>query len=161
MAKNSFPITPAIRFLKEKSISYVPYQYEYEEKGGTKQTAKKLNVDEHLVIKTLIFQSEKEVFIVLMHGDFEVSTKELARILDVKKVEACSVEVATKATGYKFGGTSPFGTRKALSIYAEATIFNLNKIYINGGKRGLILEMLPTDLIKLFSIIKVKVGIPK
>ena len=161
MAKENFPVTPAIRYLIEKKINYTPHQYEYEEKGGTKQTAEMLNVDEHSVIKTLVFSADNNEIIVLMHGDLEVSTKELARLLTVKKIEAATPEKATKATGYQFGGTSPFGTKKMLSIYAEETIFDLEKIYINGGKKGFILEMSIGELKKAIEFSTVKVGIVK
>ena len=161
MAKENFPVTTAIRYLSEKKINYIPHQYEYEGKGGTKQTAQMLNVDEHFVIKTLVFSADNSEIIVLMHGDLEVSTKELARILNVKKIEPANVEKATKATGYQFGGTSPFGTKKILPIYAEETIFDLAKIYINGGKKGFILEMNIDELKKAIEFSLVKVGIVK
>ena len=161
MAKENFPATPAIRYLTEKKINYIPHQYEYEEKGGTKQTAQMLNVNEHSVIKTLVFSADNNEIIVLMHGDLEVSTKELARLLTVKKVEPANAEKATKSTGYQFGGTSPFGTKKTLPIYAEETIFDLEKIYINGGKRGFILEMSIDELKKAIEFLTLKVGIKK
>ncbi len=159
MGKIDFPVTTAIRELKQKNINYVPFLYEYEEKGGTSQTAIELNVDEHNVIKTLIFNADGELIICLQHGDKEVSTKELARILKVKKVEPADQKSAQNATGYQFGGTSPFGTKKKLNIYAESTIFDLEKIYINGGKRGYILEINPYEIENNYSITKVSVAI--
>lgn len=161
MSKSNFPVTPAIRFLNEKNINFVQHLYEYQDKGGTKQTATELNVNEHNVIKTLVFTGDNNEFIVLMHGDLEVSTKELGRLLNVKKIEPTIVEKATKATGYQFGGTSPFGTKKQLKIYIEETILKLDKIYINGGKRGFILEMKIEELLKAINIISIKVGIKK
>lgn len=159
MAKKDYPVTPAVRLLREKKIEYIPYEYEYLEKGGTKQTAEELKVDEHLVIKSLVMECEKFPFMVLMHGDKEVSTKELARQLNVKKAEPVQIETALKLTGYMFGGTSPFGTRKEMTVYVEASIMELEKIYINGGKRGFIIEINPRDLEKALTIELVNVAI--
>ncbi len=159
MSKQDIPVTTAIRHLRQAKVEFVPYIYEYEEKGGTRQTAAELNVSEHNVIKTLIFNSYGELIIVLMHGDMEVSTKELARQLNVKKVEPADQKSAMNATGYQFGGTSPFGTEKKLPVYLENTILDLDKIYINGGKRGFILEIATDDLYKLLDFELVRVGI--
>ncbi|HCV41841.1 MAG TPA: Cys-tRNA(Pro) deacylase [Bacteroidetes bacterium] len=160
MATNDYPITPAIRLLREKKISFIPHLYTYEEHGGTKASAAALNVDEHAVIKTLVMQTDaRKPLIVLMHGDREVSTKQLARILDVKRIEPCDAATAQKHTGYLFGGTSPFGTRTQIPVYAEATIFSLPKIYINGGKRGFLLEITSTDLLKALPVQEVHVAI--
>ncbi len=159
MSKQDIPVTTAIRHLRQAKVEFVPYIYEYEEKGGTRQTAAELNVSEHNVIKTLIFNSYGELIIVLMHGDMEVSTKELARQLNVKKVEPADQKSAMNATGYQFGGTSPFGTEKNLPVYLENTILDLDKIYINGGKRGFILEIATDDLYKLLDFELVRVGI--
>ena len=161
MAKIDYPVTPAIRLLRDKKIDFIPYQYEYLDKGGTRQTAEELKVDEHSVIKTLIMESEKDKFIVLMHGDREVSTKELARQIGTKKAEPCQVEVAHKLTGYMFGGTSPFGVRKEMKVYVEKSIMTLPKIYINGGKRGFIIEINPADMLNVLDIQEVEVGIEK
>ena len=141
------PITAAVRFLREKKIPFAPHLYKYVEHGGTSESAKQLGVDEHAVIKTLVFEtSEKKPLIVLMHGDREVSTKNLARQIGVKSVEPASAERATKWTGYIFGGTSPFGTKTKVPVYAERTIFDLDEIYINGGKRGFLVEIDPAGL---------------
>ena len=141
------PITPAIRFLREKKIRFAPHLYKYVEHGGTRESAKQLGLDEHAVIKTLVFEtSEKKPLVVLMHGDREVSTKNLARQIGVKSVEPASADRATKWTGYMFGGTSPFGTKMELPVYVERTIFDLNRIYINGGKRGFLVEIDPAGL---------------
>lgn len=140
------PITTAIRFLNDNKVFFEPYEYDYQEKGGTSQTALELNIDEYSVIKTLIFQADKEIICVLMHGNYEVSTKELSRNLNVKFIEQVDEKTAFNATGYKFGGTSPFGTRKALKIYVEESILNLDKIYINGGKQGFIIAISPESL---------------
>ena len=141
------PITAAVRFLREKKIPFAPHLYKYVEHGGTRESAKQLGLDEHAVIKTLVFEtSEKKPLVVLMHGDREVSTKNLARQIGVKSVEPASADRATKWTGYMFGGTSPFGTKMELPVYVERTIFDLNRIYINGGKRGFLVEIDPAGL---------------
>ena len=162
MNKLEIPVTQATRLLKDKKINFIPYVYEYEEKGGTAQTAEVLNVPEYNVIKTLVLQTDtNKIFIMLMHGDYEVSLKELARILDVKTITPCEPKTAQNATGYLFGGTSPFGTRKMLPLYAESTIFDLDKIYINGGKRGFIIEIDPQILKIIFDLEMVDVKIKR
>jgi Cys-tRNA(Pro) deacylase len=129
-----FPITPAIRFLRDRNVDFTPHLYNYVEHGGTRESAKQLGVDEHAVIKTLVFETnEKKPLIVLMHGDREVSSKNLARHLGVKTVEPAAAERAAKWTGYMFGGTSPFGTKTKLPVYVEKTIFDLEKIYIKAA----------------------------
>jgi len=154
----NYPITPAIRVLREKTVEFEPHVYEYVEKGGTKYSAEILQVDEHSVIKTLIFEtSEKKPLIVLQHGDWQVSTKELARLLRVKTVAPVAPEKANKLTGYLVGGTSPFGVKTKMSIYAEKTIFDLEKIYINGGKRGFLVSINPQILREVLEIEEVAV----
>lgn len=150
MPKEDYPITTAVRELREKKVSFVPHLYNYVEHGGTKVSAESLGVPEHSVIKTIVMSAgsfgetdEKNPLLVLMHGDLEVSTKQLARTLGVKHVELCTADVAQRHTGYQFGGTSPFGTRKKLPVIAEKTIFDLPKIYINGGKRGFLSRSIP------------------
>src|SRR6476620_10894462 len=139
-----FPVTAAIRFLREKKIDFTPHLYDYVEHGGTSESAKQLGVDECRGIKTLVFETnEKKPLIVLMHGDREVSTKNLARQIVVKSVEPASADRATKWTGYIFGGTSPFGTKTRVPVYVESSIFDLDKIFINGGKRGFLVEIAP------------------
>jgi Cys-tRNA(Pro) deacylase len=155
-----FPITPAIRFLREKKIDFTPHLYNYVEKGGTHESAKQLGVDEHAVVKTLVFETnEKKPLIVLMHGDREASAKNLARHLGVKTVEPAAADRAAKWTGYMFGGTSPFGTRTQMPVYVERTIFDLDKIFINGGKRGFLVEIRPADL-RVLNFKEVDIGIP-
>ena len=162
MGKNDFPVTPAIRMLRDKNIPFEHFLYDYEEKGGTKQTATILNVDEHCVIKTLIMEGDDGIpFVVLMHGDMEVSTKELGRIISHKTVKPCDAGKAMKNTCYQFGGTSPFGTKKQMTVYVESTIMALDNIYINGGKRGFIVKINPQDLNKAFSLIEINVAIKK
>ena len=160
MPKDKFPMTQAVRFLKDKGTPFTPRLYNYQEKGGTEVAARELGVDEHLVVKTLVMEDEKGVpLLILMHGDKEVSTKALARTLDVKTVTTCTPEAANKHTGYIVGGISPFGTRKALRVYVEASILNLPRIFINAGKRGFLAEMSPADLKKALNPIPVNVAI--
>lgn len=157
---SDFPITQAVRFLREKKVEFVPRLYDYVEKGGTRESAKQLGVDEHAVIKTLVFETnEKKPLIVLMHGDREVSTKNLARFLGMKSVEPASLDKAAKWTGYLFGGTSPFGSKTKMPVYAEASIFELEKIYINGGKRGFLVELDPAVLRTSLATIDVNVAV--
>ncbi len=155
-----YPVTTAVRELRAKGVAFVPHLYNYVEHGGTRVSAEALGVPEHSVIKTIVMETdEKKPLLVLMHGDLEVSTKQLARALGVKYVELCTADVAQRHTGYQFGGSSPFGTRKRLPVYAEETIFDLHKIYINGGKRGFLVEIDPKELMKVFDVKEVQVGI--
>lgn len=154
----NYPVTPAIRVLREQKIEFEPHIFEYIEKGGTKHSSEVLKVEEHAVVKTLIFETnEKKPLVVLMHGDFQVSTKELARLLNVKTIVPVSSERANKLTGYLFGGTSPFGTKTKMPVYAEKTIFDLEKIYINGGKRGFLIAIEPRVLRDVLDIEAVEV----
>jgi len=156
----NYPITPAIRVLREKKIEFEPHIYEYVEKGGTKHSAEILKIDEHSGVKTLVFETnEKKSLIVLQHGDVQVSTKELARVINVKTITPASPERANKLTGYLIGGTSPFGTKTKMPIYAEKTIFNLERIYINGGKRGFLIEIEPRALEEVLNIKKVEAAV--
>ena len=156
----NYPITPAIRVLREKKVQFEPHVFEYVEKGGTRHSSKELGVDEHAVIKTLIFETnERNPLIVLQHGDFQVSTKELARILKVKSVAPVAPERASKLTGYLVGGTSPFGTKTKMPVYAEKTIFALSRIYINGGKRGFLIAISPRVLKEVLAVEEIEVGI--
>lgn len=142
-----FPVTPAIHVLREAKVEFVPHLFKYQEKGGTANSSKELGVEEHIVIKTLIMENEsKEPLIVLMHGDKQVSTKELARQLGYKSISPCKPEVADRHSGYQVGGTSPFGTRKKMQIVAESTIRTLPRIFINGGGKGFLVEIQPADL---------------
>jgi Cys-tRNA(Pro) deacylase len=160
MAKDRFPATRAVRFLKNKGITFVLRLYSYEERGGTKVAARELGVDEHQVVKTLVMEDDSgSPFLILMHGDKEVSTKALARILDVKAVDPCTAEAANKHTGYIVGGISPFGTRKTLRVLVEASILDLPRIYINAGKRGFLAEISPADLKKVLNPTPVNVAI--
>ncbi|MBI3652271.1 MAG: Cys-tRNA(Pro) deacylase [Acidobacteria bacterium] len=161
MTKADYPMTQAVRFLRAKKIAFEPHLYDYEEKGGTRRSSQELGVAEHSVIKTLVMEDEaRHAFIILMHGDCEVSTKQLARRLKVKSVKPCEVNTAQKHTGYLVGGTSPFGTRTPLPIYVEKTIFALPKIYLNGGKRGFLVAIKPQDLRAALAVTEVEVAIP-
>jgi Cys-tRNA(Pro) deacylase len=156
----NYPITPAIRVLRERKIRFEPHVFEYVEKGGTRHSAQELGVDEHAVVKTLIFEtSEKKPLIVLMHGDLQVSTKNLARVLNVKSVAPAAPEKASKLTGYLVGGTSPFGVKTRMPVYAEKTIFDLPQIYINGGRRGFLIAIEPKILRDVLPVEEVEVGI--
>ena len=156
----NYPITPAIRVLREKKIEFAPHIFEYVEKGGTRHSSEVLKVDEHAVIKTLIFETnEKKPLVILMHGDCQVSTKNLARILNVKSISAVAPEKANKLTGYLVGGTSPFGLKTKMSVYVEKTIFDLETIYINGGKRGFLVSLNPNVLEQILEIKKVEVAV--
>lgn len=143
------PETQATKFLKSQKIAFSTHLYAYEEHGGTKVSARELNVDEHAVVKTLIFEDENaKPLVVLMHGDCKVSTKELARQIGCKKVEPCKPEVANRHTGYLVGGTSPFGTKKQMPIYIEKSILDLPLILINGGRRGFLVGVHPHDIVR-------------
>jgi Cys-tRNA(Pro) deacylase len=145
-----YPVTPAVRALREKGIAFEPHLYAYEERGGTRHSAESLDVDEHAIVKPLI---------VLMHGDREVSTKQLAREIGAKSVVPCKPEVAQKHTGYLVGGTSPLATRAAMPIYVERTIFDEPRIYLNGGKRGFLVSIDPQVLRELLPVEEVEVAI--
>ena len=139
--------TPATAWLRERGIVFSEHVYEYVEHGGTAESARKLGVDEHAVVKTLVMQDEKrEPLIVLMHGDRQVSTKNLARAIGAKSVEPCTSEVAQRHSGYQVGGTSPFGTRKAMPVFVEETVLALPRICINGGRRGYLVGIAPAVL---------------
>ena len=140
----------ALPFLKKHGVAFTEHEYRYEERGGTAVSSRELGVDEHSVIKTLVMEDEhKQPLIVLMHGDREVSTKNLARQIGAKTVTPCAPDVAQRHTGYMVGGTSPFGTRKALPIYVERSIAGLERLYVNGGRRGFLVSLAPAELIRV------------
>jgi len=156
----NYPITPAIRVLRENKIEFEPHVFEYVEKGGTRYSSEVLGVSEHAVIKTLVFETnEKKPLIILQHGDFQVSTKVLARHLNVKTVAPAAPEKISKLTGYLIGGTSPFGTKTKMPIYAEKTIFDLPRIYINGGKRGFLVSIAPRILKEVLSVVEIEAAV--
>ncbi|MDN3920739.1 Cys-tRNA(Pro) deacylase [Roseateles violae] len=142
--------TPATQFLRQHQIAFSEHVYDYVEHGGTAESSRQLGVPEHQVVKTLVMQDERaQPLIVLMHGDRQVSLKELARQIPCKKVEPCKPEVAQRHSGYLVGGTSPFGTRKPMPVYVEATILELASICINGGRRGFLVGIDPKLLPEL------------
>src|ERR1044071_1242453 len=142
-------MTPATAFLKAHGIAFTEHAYEYVERGGTAFSAESLGVPEHEVVKTLVMQDEQgKPLIVLMHGDRKVSTKNLARQAGRKSIEPCRPDAAQRHTGYQVGGTSPFGTRKPLPVYMEKSIAALPAIYINGGRRGLLVKVRTQELVK-------------
>lgn len=160
MAKDRIPVTPAMLALKKHLVDFIPRTYKYEEHGGTRVSARELGVPEHEVIKTLVMEDEGgSPLIVLMHGDKEVSTKALARILEVKSIHPCDPKTAERHTGYRVGGTSPFGLKKPLRLYMEETIPSLPRILINAGSRGLLAEMPPSELVRVLNPAPVRVAI--
>ncbi|QLG87975.1 Cys-tRNA(Pro) deacylase [Chitinibacter bivalviorum] len=153
------PVTQAIRVLRQHKIDFTEHLYAYEEKGGTAVSARELGVDEHCVIKTLVMEDEKkQPLVVLMHGDCEVSTKNLARFIGCKTITPCAPEVANKHSGYMVGGTSPLGTKKTMPVYLQQSILPLEKIYLNGGKRGFLVGMTPAQLQQALKVILVDVA---
>jgi Cys-tRNA(Pro) deacylase len=144
--------TPATALLRKRKVAFSEHPYEYEEHGGTSVSSRELGVDEHHVVKTLVMQDEaSKPLIVLMHGDCKVSTKNLARNIGCKSVEPCKPEVAQRHSGYMVGGTSPFGTKKAMPVYVEESILGLETIYINGGRRGFLIGIKPTVLTEVLA----------
>ncbi len=142
----------AVRALRAAKVEFEPHLYVWEPHGGTAASAAALGVDEHQVIKTLIFEDDaKQPLCILMHGDREVSTKNLARAIGVKTCGPCTPEVADRHSGYQVGGTSPFGLRRAMPIYAQVTIADLPRIYINGGARGFLVELATTELVRVLA----------
>jgi Cys-tRNA(Pro) deacylase len=142
--------TPATALLRKHGVAFSEHPCEYVEHGGTTESARALGVEEHHVVKTLVMQDEAaRPLIVLMHGDCKVSTKNLARAIACKSVEPCKPEVAQRHSGYMIGGTSPFGTRKAMPVYVEQSILALPTIYINGGRRGFLIGIAPQVLVDL------------
>ena len=160
MGKDKTPVTPAVRQLRAENVDFADHPYTYEEKGGTAVSARELGVDEHRVIKTLVMEDDrKNPLVVLMHGDMQVSTRELARIIGAKQVTPCSADTAQRHSGYMVGGTSPFGMRRQMTIYMEESIALLEIIYINGGKRGYLVSMAPGELIRVLKPVPITVGI--
>ena len=153
-------MTPAIRALRAAKVDFVPRLYDYVEHGGTRHSSAEIGMPEHAVIKTIVLQTDEgTVLLALMHGDRKVSTKQLARHLGVKTVEPCTPEIANKHTGYLVGGTSPFGSRRELPVYMQASIVALDRIAINGGKRGFLVELNPSDLAKVIDVQPVDVAV--
>ncbi|MDO4425802.1 MAG: aminoacyl-tRNA deacylase, partial [Planctomycetia bacterium] len=154
------PMTNAVRALQKAGVAYELMAYKYEEHGGTRVGARELGVDEHQVIKTIVFQTEDKPvtpFIVLMHGDCEISAKEMARVLNVKGVKPCDPKDADRFSGYHVGGTSPFGTKRSMTVYVQESILELPEIFINAGSKGLLFKMDPKDIEKVVNTRKVNV----
>ena len=146
------PVTQAVRALRQAQVDFVPHVYPWQPRGGTRASSAALGVDEHLVIKTLVMEDEdRQPLVVLMHGDRDVSTRNLARQIGKKTVTPCAPDVAQKHTGYLVGGTSPFGTRKQMPVYLERSIADLDRIYINGGRRGFLIALATADLVRALS----------
>jgi Cys-tRNA(Pro) deacylase len=162
MTAPKYPVTLAIRALRAANVSFEPQVYAWEAHGGTAASAAALGVDEHQVIKTLIFEDDrKEPLCVLMHGDREVSGKQLARLIAKKTVQPCRPEVADRHSGYQVGGTSPFGLRRPMPVYMQQSILELPRIYINGGARGFLVAIDPKDAKRVLSPTLVDVAIEK
>lgn len=154
-------LTPATQWLRQHGIEFSEHPYDYVDHGGTAESARQLGVAEHAVIKTLVMHDDKlQPLLVLMHGDREVSTKTLARALGVKSIEPCSVELAQRHSGYLVGGTSPFGTRKPLPVFVEASVLELPRIWINGGRRGYLVGLAPTVLSAVLGARPVRCALP-
>lgn len=150
----------AIRALRAAGVAFVPHLYPYEPRGGTRASSEALGVAEHSVVKTLIFENERgEPLCILMHGDREVSVKQLARVIGTRSVAPCAPEVADRHSGYQVGGTSPFGLRRAMPIYMQSTILDLSRIYVNGGARGFLVELDPHDAQRVLAPVLVDVAI--
>ena len=160
MKDQEVPVTTAVRALRAAGIRFVPHLYDYVEHGGTRQVAQVLGVDEHTVVKTLVMEDDQgEPLVVLMHGDREVSTKALARQLGRKSIQICRPEVANRHSGYQVGGTSPFGTRKAMPVFVERTVLDLPKIFVNGGSRGFLVGIAPGELVRVLGATPVDAAI--
>jgi Cys-tRNA(Pro) deacylase len=160
MNKERMPSTPAVLALRAAGIEFTPHFYTYEERGGTAVSARELGVDEHHVVKTLVMEDDaRNPLIVLMHGDRKVSTKALARTLGVKNVTACEADTAQRHSGYRVGGTSPFGTRRRMPVYVEKSVLELPAIYINGGSRGFLVRLAPQAMVQLLKPVPVEVAI--
>ncbi|MDK2123657.1 Cys-tRNA(Pro) deacylase [Parachitinimonas caeni] len=161
MSHEKAPVTAAIRVLRQHKIPFTEHLYHYEERGGTAVSSRELGVEEHAVVKTLVMEDEtRQPLLVLMHGDCEVSTKTLARLVQVKTITPCAPEVANRHSGYMVGGTSPLGTRKAMPVYMEQSILNLPKMYVNGGKRGFLVGVDPKAIAKILNAVLVEIAIP-
>ena len=154
--------TPATQWLRRQGIAFGEHVYDYVEHGGTAVSAAALGVDEHAVVKTLVMEDESgRPLVVLMHGDRKVSTKNLARQTGRKRIEPCTPEAAQRHSGYQVGGTSPFGTRKPLPVFVERSVLALERIYINGGRRGFLVALAPADLVRALSPTLVDAGLSR
>lgn len=160
MASERVPVTLAIRVLREHAVAFTAHEYPYVEKGGTAASSAALGVSEHAVIKTLVFEDDQRApLIVLMHGDREVSAKGLARWIGARSIAPCRPDVAERHSGYQVGGTSPFGTKRPMPVYLERSILELPRIWINGGRRGLLVSLDPREVVRVLAPTLVDVAI--
>jgi Cys-tRNA(Pro) deacylase len=160
MSRTRGPSTAAVRTLRQHGVAFTEHPYRYEEHGGTASSARALGVDEHVVIKTLVMEDDQGApLIVLMHGDHEVSTKELARQAGRRTVSPCRPDVAERHSGYLVGGTSPFGTRKRMPVFVQRSVLELPLVYVNGGSRGFLVALDPRDLARVLVPTPVDVAI--
>lgn len=160
MGKEHIPTTQAIRVLREHGVAFETHLYDYVEKGGTAASSSALGVPEHAVIKTLIMEDDtRQPLVVLMHGDKQVSTRALARAIGARSIQPCKPEVADKHSGYQVGGTSPFGTKRAMPVYLERSVLELERVWINGGRRGLLVSLDPREIVRVLSPTLVDVAI--
>lgn len=158
----NLPSTPALRMLRERGVPHVAHTYAYVERGGTAASAAALGWDEHAIVKTLIFEDgERRPLVVLMHGDCEVSTRRLAAAAGAKTAAPCAPATAERHTGYRVGGTSPFGTRRIMPIFVERTILDLDRVLVNGGARGLLVEISPAALVEVLGAVPVDAAVPR
>lgn len=154
------PSTPAVRLLRQEGVPFSEHLYRYEEHGGTRVPARELGLDEHAVVKTLVMEDDEgKPLLILMHGDREVGTQALARQASRRSIRPCRPEVAERHTGYRVGGTSPFGTRKAMPVYVERTVLDLERLYVNGGSRGFLVGLAPADLVRVLRATVVEVAV--
>jgi Cys-tRNA(Pro) deacylase len=162
MAFGTGPVTAAIRALRAAGVEFTEHLYVYEERGGTRVSARELGIDEHSIVKTLVLKDDRgEPLLALMHGDMNVSTRNLARLRGSRSIEPCEPATARKHTGYLVGGTSPFGTRRTLPVFLQRSILDLRRVYVNGGKRGFLVGIDPKELIRLLQATLVDVALPR
>jgi Cys-tRNA(Pro) deacylase len=162
MGKPREPVTAAVRVLRAAGVAFEDHPYRYVEGGGTAQFAREQGVDEHCVIKTLIMEDDRgQPLIVLMHGDRQVSLRELARQIGARHVQPCKPEVADRHSGYRVGGTSPFGTRRPMPVFCESSICELPRVYVNAGRRGYIISLATADLLRVLQPTQVQVAQPE
>ncbi len=160
MAKDKLPVTQAIRVLREHGVEFETHIYQYVEKGGSAASSDALGVPEHSVVKTLVMEDDRrEPLLVLMHGDKQVSTRNLARTIGARSIQPCKPEVADKHSGYQVGGTSPFGTRRAMPVYLERSVLELERVWINGGRRGMLVSLDPREIVRVLAPTLVDVAV--
>ena len=160
MTRDKLPVTLAVRVLRDHGVEFTSHVYDYVEKGGTAASSQALGVPEHAVVKTLIMEDDrKEPLVVLMHGDKQVSTRGLAREIGARSVQPCAPEVADRHSGYQVGGTSPFGTKRAMPVYLERTVLDLPKVWINGGRRGFLVGLDPREIVRVLKPTLVDVAV--